>query len=794
MASSFRRSRNSLKGWKKVEREFKAFQPGFDCKWRPLKHCAVLGVVTLFLSLTLLSGCFRDPNVRKHKYLESGQRYSAQGKDREAAIQFSNALKIDKNFADAHYALAQTYLHLGALSAAYGELQRTVNLQPSNLKARIDLGNLFLAGSRIDDAQAQATAAMAVQPNNADVHALLSRIAAKRGQKDVALAEIHHALELAPNEAALHETLALLEVDDSTQSSSVEGELKKSVALDPKSANAKMLLAAFYAKSNRLQDAEQTCWSAVATDPKNVRIREYLAEIILKQGNQARAEQVLRQASNDLADSPQGVQILAIYYKNSGQIDKAKAEFASLAQKYPKNVAVLEGYVRVLLQVKDYGTAQTVISGLMKKNGKDPEVVALNGIVLLSNSKAADAVNALQGAVNDAPKDAFLQYWLGKAAMAKGDSGLAERSFRESAQLNPRSLEAQEELAHIASQRGDTNMLSDVAEKTITAVPRFPGGYIWRAMAELAHNSPDKAETDLKTAISVAPQSPQAHLMLGELRFSQKKYPEGAALMEQALQYDPNLIGALRGLVSYDIFRKQPAQALARINQQIAKSPKNSAFYDLLAQFQLQNKNLDQASIAAQKALEMNPDDGEAVMIYAQVQAQHGQAANAIGVWEKWSKDHPNSAGALAILGTLEELRGDIRKAENYYKQALIIQPEQPVAANNLAYRMLENGENVDVALTLAQTARRVMPNSPDTADTLAWAYYHKGAYGFARDLLLDATRVNPNNPTTQYHLGLVYAKLGDRSNAAIHLKKALSLAPDATTAKNIRAALQGLG
>jgi hypothetical protein len=47
----------------------------------------------------------------------------------------------------------------------------------------------------------------------------------------------------------------------------------------------------------------------------------------------------------------------------------------------------------------------------------------------------------------------------------------------------------------------------------------------------------------------------------------------------------------------------------------------------------------------------------------------------------------------------------------------------------------------VDVALTLAQTARQGMPNSPNTADTLAWAYYYKGTYGFARDLLEDASR-----------------------------------------------------
>jgi len=116
------------------------------------------------------------------------------------------------------------------------------------------------------------------------------------------------------------------------------------------------------------------------------------------------------------------------------------------------------------------------------------------------------------------------------------------------------------------------------------------------------------------------------------------------------------------------------------------------------------------------------------------------------------------------------------------------------LAANNLAYRMLENGENVDVALTLAQTARQGMPTSPDTADTLAWAYYHKGTFAFARDLLEDALKTEPNNALMQYHLGMVYGKMRDKSNAAIHLRKALSLAPDSPTAKDARTALQGLG
>jgi predicted Zn-dependent protease len=601
----------------------------------------VLGIFTLFVLAALLSGCFRDPNVRKHKYLESGQKYAAQGKDKEAGIQFFNALKIDKNFADAHYALAQTYLHLGAFSSAFGELEKTVDLQPGNIKARIDLGNMLLAGGKIDDAQAQASAALSTQPNNADVHALLSRIANHRGQKDVALTEIHRAIDLAPKEASLHETLALQVAGDVTQGATVEAELKKSIELDPKSVNPMLLLAAFYLKNNRMQDAEHACWSAVAADPKSLSVRESLVQVVLRENDQPRAEQILRQTSSELADNPQGVRILADYYQRTGQIDKSKVEFASLAKKYPKNLPVQEGYVNILLQTKDLGTAQTVIADLLKNHSKDPQVAVLNGIFLLNSGKAKDAVMALQGAVINAPKDAFIQYWLGKAALAKGDPSLAEKSFLQAVQLNPRSVDAQEELARMASQRGDTNMLSDVAEKTIAANPRFPGGYVWRATVDLNHNSVDKAETDLKTAMSVAPRNAQAYIMLGEIRFAQKKFPESESLFDQALQYDPNSVSAMRGLVNCYLLNKQSAQAMERLNQQIAKSPRNSGFYDMLALFQIQNKNLDQAAASAQKSIELNSDDSEAVSIYAQIQVMRGQGTNALGAWAKWSNDHP---------------------------------------------------------------------------------------------------------------------------------------------------------
>jgi Flp pilus assembly protein TadD len=191
--------------------------------------------------------------------------------------------------------------------------------------------------------------------------------------------------------------------------------------------------------------------------------------------------------------------------------------------------------------------------------------------------------------------------------------------------------------------------------------------------------------------------------------------------------------------------------------------------------------------------MELNPADGEAVMLFAQIAIQRGETANEIETWQKWSNEHPHDAGALAILGTLEESRGDGEKADVYYRKSLQIQPQQPIAANNLAYRMLLSGQSPDVALSLAETARQAMPDSPNTADTLAWAYYSRGTYQFARDLLENAVNSNPDSAPMQYHLGMVCSKMRDPKNAAIHLKKALALAPNSEIAKDARIALQGL-
>src|SRR5579862_9657287 len=99
----------------------------------------------LAFALALLVGCSSDPNVRKLKYLQSGEKYFSQGKLNEAIIEFRNALEIDPRFVTARYQLARVYLSSKNPQAAYRELQETVTLDPNNTDAQLELASLFVA-------------------------------------------------------------------------------------------------------------------------------------------------------------------------------------------------------------------------------------------------------------------------------------------------------------------------------------------------------------------------------------------------------------------------------------------------------------------------------------------------------------------------------------------------------------------------------------------------------------------------------------------------------------------------
>jgi tetratricopeptide (TPR) repeat protein len=249
----------------------------------------------------------------------------------------------------------------------------------------------------------------------------------------------------------------------------------------------------------------------------------------------------------------------------------------------------------------------------------------------------------------------------------------------------------------------------------------------------------------------------------------------------------PGLPEAVTGLVNLDLDRKQPADALRLVQQQLAITPEDSKLYFVLGQVELRNQDPGKAEEALQKATDLDKNNVLAFLMLANLQASRGSAQDAIGGYQRALQANPRDVRLYVALASLLETQGQWQQAETYYQQALQVQPDYPLAANNLAYLMLDHGGNVNVALSLAQTARRGLPDLPNSADTLGWAYFNENAFGSAIDLLQQAIKGDPKNATFHYHLGMTYEKANNHAMAKQQFEDTLQINPNFAQAGEIR-------
>jgi cellulose synthase operon protein C len=170
-----------------------------------------------------------------------------------------------------------------------------------------------------------------------------------------------------------------------------------------------------------------------------------------------------------------------------------------------------------------------------------------------------------------------------------------------------------------------------------------------------------------------------------------------------------------------------------------------------------------------------------------------GSANSAATTYQQAIQANPKSFIPYFSLAEVEDSLGDWQKAQGLYQQVLQLHPDYAPAQNNLAYLLIEHKQNLDVALSLAQSARRSMPRAAGTADTLGCAYYQKGLYQLALNTLQEAVKEGPADATIHYHLALTYQKVGDRQQARSEFERTLSIDPNFKDASQVREALAGL-
>jgi uncharacterized protein HemY len=91
----------------------------------------------------------------------------------------------------------------------------------------------------------------------------------------------------------------------------------------------------------------------------------------------------------------------------------------------------------------------------------------------------------------------------------------------------------------------------------------------------------------------------------------------------------------------------------------------------------------------------------------------------------------------------------------------------------------------------LAKKAKELMPEDPNVADTLGYAYLKRGSFLLAKKAFREGIRLSPKNPLLHYHLGLLLFQEKDFSSATIELQSALKLGLGAKEKREINELLK---
>jgi tetratricopeptide (TPR) repeat protein len=719
----------------------------------------------------LLTGCSRDPNVRKRKYLESGQSYFDKGQYREAEIQFENAIQIDSRFAEAHYKLALAALKIGDARTAAQELLTTVQIQPENYDAQLDLTNLLVLFRQFNDAKEHLNKLKKDWPEKPDVYVASANYHAAMNDTTAAMADMQTALQKDPNRSDSHLNLAMLQMHGE-QWDAAEASFRKAVELSPKSAVALVSLGNFYRIRGRFPEAEQMYRRAIDSAKDDPGPRLSLAGLYMAENKPGQAEELLRQSKNDFPNNSVGYRMLGDFYYSTHQLDKAMAEYASLYKDHPKDMVVKKNYIQFLIEKDRLDEARQLNDEILKAKADDPYALVSKGEIEIKSGKASDAVNTLQAVIKNDPDNAMAHYQQGLAFDQLGNSSRAEAEWRNAARLRPDLVEVHRALASVAVQRRDASGLVQEADQIIALEPGSPEGYLLRAVADIDRRQFATADENIHKSLERKPNNPAAYMQLGNLRKAQGQFVEAQKAYQQALDEDPNSAEALLGVLNVDLIQKQPDRAIATAKTQLDRYPKNAGFHIILGQLLLeQKKDLAAAEQEFKQASDLDPKNSVALVKLGMVQSERGAMDQALQTYLDGAKTNPKVVAFYLLAGGIYQGKQDWGQAQEQYKKVLEIEPENAVASNNLAFVMLQQDGNVDLAFTMAQTAYRQLPDNANSADTLGWAFYHKHAYTSAITHFKEALRKEPENALFNYHLGLAYAKNGQTDLARQQLR-----------------------
>lgn len=513
----------------------------------------------------------------------------------------------------------------------------------------------------------------------------------------------------------------------------------------------------------------------------------------------------LRKLNGEQAANMVEKRALALLEMQSGNADRAIDVLAPAVAREPSNPIVVEPYIDVLVQKRQYLEALKVAD----RYGSDPKqrgkALAYRGAILTLKHDVVGAQAAFDKAVANDPHNNSALFARASFLVANQKYDDASRDLNTILSADSKNIEAIMKLAEIAVRRRDDPAVRALYSRAIALSPKIASPRVGLAVHLISRQDIKGALAVAQGCVKAQPNNDECMLLLGKTQatLGQKKEavasfrrlvslrPDqattqlllSAALLmvgdrvgaeralDAAVELDPQAEAVRRAQIDFQISSGNPEKAVTLARDFRSSKPGTPA--DLLLAESLERaKHKDEAAAVLSKSLSERADS-LILMQLVRLALVSNDRKRASDLMAKWLASNPNDTALRMKYATVLLQQDEAAKATAQYQIVAKQDPNNIDALNNLSWLIQDS--DPERAQSLLTRALQLSPNSSHVADTLGWLKVRKKDVAGGLVLLNRAHRLEPDNPTITYHLVVALDANAKRGEALNLLKPLLA-------------------
>lgn len=529
-------------------------------------------------------------------------------------------------------------------------------------------------------------------------------------------------------------------------------DLKNALQLEPKSQQARLLLARFYLDVPDPASAEGELLHAKQNGVKPALLAEPLAEAKLMLGQPTES---LKETELPAVDSPE-----------------------------PK-ASLLGIRAEALMALGRMNDAhQALEDGLMEN---PHSVIALTAMIryALATNNIGDARKFLALGQKEQPKNATLFLLQGAIAFATGDYAAAETAYEQMGKSAPWNLTARINLARAQIAQNKAKEANANITFVLKAVPNNPMANYVGAVIAYRQGQYNDAQAHVQRVVTAAPNFAPAILLAGATSYALKQYEQANSYLGQYLYRVPGNVQARKLLAATQVALGHSGEAVQTLLPAVNSTSDDAQLLAMIGEASARSGDLTAANRYFAEAVTKQPENAALRTQLGITRVALGETQAGIGDLERAAQQDPTAIPTETAL-FLEYMRNkEFDKAKAVGQHLVEAHPKEPIGYDYTGLALLAQN-NEAAARKALLTARDLKPGDAMASRALASLAVRDKNFALASQYYEEILKANSKDVQAYFALATLEQQAGHADKVEGTLQKAVGENPDSTDARLI--------